>query len=252
MRVAVIILNHNLPEYTDQLYDMLSPHSGDLYSLDVLDNGSPAAGRSRHTSLETGENRFFGGGLNFAFRHVLERPGIDYLLFLNNDLIVPEARFVATLVEAADENAYAVVSPCILQPEREQNFWPVMHCWGSRAPRETGWVDFTAPLIHRRLIEAIGQYDAALEPGYGCDLYAGLVCRDRGWKIAVCDNLAVVHIGSLTLKLGRSSLTQKEHHELAKQRYVDYFARIGRFAEMEELRRAAKQYRYRPEPRRTP
>ena len=54
------------------------------------------------------------------------------------------------------------------------------------------------------------------------------------------------------LKLGRASLSREQHHELAKQRYLDYFARIGRFAEMEELRRAAKQYRYRPEPRSLP
>ena len=62
MKVLVNILNFNLPEYTDVVYECLNPYKGDLYDIMVMDNGSTEKGRSKYTTHETGENIYFGGG----------------------------------------------------------------------------------------------------------------------------------------------------------------------------------------------
>ena len=198
MTTLAVILNYDLPEATDVVYEALAPHCGDAVDLRVLDNGSPPGGRSRYTADETGENLYFGGGLNWAFARMLAHPEYEHLLFLNNDIVLHGPRFVSTLVAAARAGDHAIVSPCILHPGRAQNFWPTMHNWGHRSPRRVEWVDFTAPLVHRRVVEAIGQFDDGLLPGYGYDLLCGMVCADRGWSLAVCDFVPIVHAESST------------------------------------------------------
>jgi hypothetical protein len=74
-----------------------------------------------------------------------------------------------------------------------------MQNWGSTLPREVRWIDNQAPLIHRKLIEAIGQFPEALQIGWGQELICYEVCRDHHWKIAVLDHLSIIHYGKQTL-----------------------------------------------------
>jgi len=37
MKTLVAILNHNLPEYTDYLYNNLNPYQSNIYDLIVID-----------------------------------------------------------------------------------------------------------------------------------------------------------------------------------------------------------------------
>ena len=71
-KTAAIILNHNLPDYTDMLFDSLKPYEREDYDLMVFDNGSTPEGTSKHTTHKHDENLYFGGGLNAAMQLVLE------------------------------------------------------------------------------------------------------------------------------------------------------------------------------------
>lgn len=98
-KTAAIILNHNLPDYTDMLYGSLKPCERDDYDLFVLDNGSKPEGTSKHTAFKLDTNVYFGGGFNAAMQFIKENPQYDSLLFLNNDLTVHPYEFVRTLRE---------------------------------------------------------------------------------------------------------------------------------------------------------
>ena len=122
MKVLVTILNFNLPEYTDVVYESLEPYQNNLYDIMVMDNGSTEEGKSKYTTHETGKNVYFGGGLNITFQYMLDHKEYDYLLFLNNDILMHGNKFVESLVRVA-EGGNTIVSPCILHPEQEQNYW---------------------------------------------------------------------------------------------------------------------------------
>ena len=105
-KTAAFILNHNLPDYTDMLYESLKPYERTDYDLFVIDNGSTPEGKSKHTSFELGENVYFGGGFNAAMQYTLENKEYDSMMFLNNDLTVHPYNFVRSLREEMFEEVF--------------------------------------------------------------------------------------------------------------------------------------------------
>ena len=80
-KTLVCILNYNLKDQTDILYRLLKLHEKEDFVLAVIDNGSPQEGRSDNTTHQIQQNGYFGGGLNAAFKLILDNPKYDSLLF---------------------------------------------------------------------------------------------------------------------------------------------------------------------------
>ena len=161
-KTLAVILHHNTPHLTDRLYEQLKPYENGEYDLVVLDNGSDETLKSKYTKYETGENVYFGGGLNLSMKLVLDSTEYDSLLFLNSDLIIHGYRFVHILRNEMFGGDYKIISPAIVQPEKNQCFWTTMHNWNSNSVRDVPWIDFQCPLIHRDFIEKIQQFDNEL------------------------------------------------------------------------------------------
>ena len=153
MKILAVILHHNTFEYTNQLYEMLEPEqlSGN-YDLVVIDNGSDIGKESKYNTYKLDENVFFGGGLNAAMNFVLDSDEYDSLLFLNNDLIVGK-NFINVLRLETLLGRWDILSPCIIQPEKIQNHWKQMLCWGASVVRNVRWIDLQCPLISKKLIK---------------------------------------------------------------------------------------------------
>jgi GT2 family glycosyltransferase len=243
-KTLAVILHYNTPEMTDRLYEQLKPYEGNDYELVVLDNGSPEEGKSKYTNYRCEPNVYFGGGLNLAMNIVLENPQYDSLLFLNSDLIVHGYRFVKTLRKEMLEGGYKIISPAVIQPERNQCFWPTMHCWNSDVVRDVPWIDFQCPLIHRDLIEEIGQFDEDLIFGWGNDVYSGVVCESKGWKMGVVDFCPAIHLSNATVQKNQDNPIIKNYNVYAEQGMVKFFQKIGKMKELVELRNKAQNYRY--------
>ena len=255
MKTLAVILHHNTPQYTDVLYELLEPEqeSGN-YDLVVIDNGSDVGKGSKYATHKLDENVFFGGGIDSAMRLVLESNDYDSLLFLNSDLIVGK-NFVKSLRLGAGyhnvpnvENPinYDIVSPCIIQPEKTQNHWKQMLSWGMTETRKVKWIDLQCPLISRRFIQHIhdtktteNYIDPLLIRGWGIDVLFGIICKAQGWKVGVCGNVPVVHLGSMTMKsLGNTN----EYCRLAEQGMNEYFQKNQLMKEFNEMRKWAETY----------
>ena len=195
-KTLAIILNHNLPEYTNWLYYSLRKHQDDTYDLVVMDNGSKPEQIPKYAQIKFEKNLFWGGALNEAFRLMLQDSAYDSLLFLNNDLELTPDIFVRSLRHELIANYFAIVSPCIAGKPQP---WRQMMNWGSPRPRIVKWIDNQAPMFHRKIIEAIGQFPQELYIGWGQDMICNDVCRDHNWKIAVCDHICILHYGKQTL-----------------------------------------------------
>jgi len=233
-KTLVIILNHNLPEYTDWLYHSLVNFEKDIYELKVMDNGSNPDRVLPYTHIRLEENLFWGGALNMAFRLVLEDTIYDSLLFLNNDIELTGEVFVKGLRAELFNHDFAIVSPCIAGRAQP---WKQMQNWGSKSTRTVRWIDNQAPLFHRKLIESIGQFDPVLFYGWGQELICMDVCESNEWKIGVCDHITMLHYGKQTILQNSlfnvekdihssdtsTPVTWREFQNKAMESYVNYF-----------------------------
>jgi len=195
-KTLAIILNHNLPEYTNWLYHNLNKSRDETYDLMVMDNGSKPELVPKYAHIRFEKNIFWGGALNEAFKLVLQNNEYDSLLFLNNDLELTPNIFIQSLRFELFSNDFAIVSPCIAGRPQP---WRQVQNWGSRKPRLVKWIDNQAPMFHRKIIEEIGQFPSELYIGWGQDMMCHDVCMDHNWKIAVCDYLCILHYGKQTL-----------------------------------------------------
>ena len=227
-KTLAFILNYNTPDLTDSLYESLSPFSGETYDLFVLDNNSDESKKSKYPTIQTGENLYWGGGLNWAFNYVLEHEEYDSLLFLNSDLILDGKDFVTTLREQLFDNNFMVVSPSVTEDfkkDRPKNVtFSQMGNWETDGCREVKWIDLQCPLFHRGFIEHINQFDPELKLGYGIDLLCGFECEDMSWKIGVHDKLLVNHLGQ---ESWRRQDKLEEYAKTAGRQHIHYFRKIG-------------------------
>jgi GT2 family glycosyltransferase len=243
MKTLVTILNHNLPEYTNSLYYELMRHKTDTHDVLIFDNASSHEGQPDVVHLQTLENCYFGGAMNLVFDFILENEEYDSLLFLSNDIILHGYNFVDTLRKEMFEQDYTILSPSVLQVRLEPDMWKQMHNYGTQNVRQVPWVDFMSPLIHRRLIEEIKQFDMKMLYGWGLDIYSGIVCEEKNWKIGVVDYLSLVHLVAKTTKEGKSDITSEQYYQLAQRGMDDFFISNGLSDKQHRLMQEAQVYK---------
>lgn len=255
MKTAAIILNHNMPDMTDMLYEALKPYERDDYDVFVLDNASKPEGTSKHTTFKLDTNVYFGGGLNAAMQFVKEDPQYDSLLFLSNDLTIHPYNFIRTLREEmfvlkdikypTGTIKYDIVAPTFYNVEANQQcHWKVMHSRCSKETRQSDYVDFQCPLISRRLIEAVGEIDPDLIYGWGPCFHFALTAKKLGYKLGVVDRCCVLHHNSLTVKRGVAGLDIPTYCRLAEEGQRKFFMKTGAWNDFMDLRKKLEKYDY--------
>jgi GT2 family glycosyltransferase len=265
MKTAAVILNHNLPDWTDRLYETLKPYEREDYDLCVFDNGSPGKGISQYTTYSSDTNLYFGGGFNAAMQMVLEDDNYDSLLFLNNDLTIHPYNFVKVLRDSMFKGGWIrdekdeikmlyggqrdpyfdIVSPCFYNVEPTgQCHWKTMHCWGSGKIREVPYIDFQCPLISKRLLKEIKEINSSLMYGWGICFWLAIECKKRGWKLGVLDNMCVLHHNSLTVKNGVAGIDIPTYCRLAEEGQLKFFKDNDLINEFMEMRKKAEDYSF--------
>jgi GT2 family glycosyltransferase len=259
-KTAAFILNHNLPDYTDMLYESLKPYERTDYDLFVIDNGSSKEGKSKHTSLELEENVYFGGGFNAAMQYTLENKQYDSMMFLNNDLTSHPYNFVRALREemfddvfddmlagkwVSREIKYDIVSPSFYNIEpKGQCHWKSMHSWSSKDTRPVDYIDFQCPLISRRSLEEVKEIHQSLIMGWGICFYFALLAKQKGWKLGMVDRCCVLHHNSLTVKKGVAGIDIPTYCRLAEEGQYKFFQKNNLLQDYTQLRAKAQNYEY--------
>lgn len=241
-KTLTVILNHNRKSYTNQLYESLTPYKT-CYDLEVFDNGSTEANEiSEYTTYSTETNCYYGGALNLVMELMLSNTSYDSLLLMNNDIILHGYNFVQHLRDVMFVEDFAVVAPAVLQPETSQCYWYQMHNWASRTTRQVKWADFMCPLLRRDVVETIYQFDNQLIYGWGQDVYTGIVCEERNWKVGVTDVSSVIHLSSQTLKDNKGDMTLSEYSNKALTGMFTFFTNINKVDKLNEMREWGRTY----------
>jgi hypothetical protein len=175
-KVSIIILNWNGLKDTIECLESLKKITYPNYEVIVVDNGSEGNDadvlEERYGDyirlIRNKENLGFAGGNNVAMRMVRDR-GIEYILILNNDVIV-EKNFLEPLVESMlkDENI-GIIGPAnydyyhpskILSLGRKINYWKgsAIEVITSGEQKELDSLIGCCLLIKRGVIDKIGYF----------------------------------------------------------------------------------------------
>ena len=117
MSILVSTINVNQPQLTNYLIDQVSLDTKPDYEIMVLENGSTEANRSKYSTHVSDRNYFYGGALNMIFEYFLEETDHEWLMVLNNDLIIHGYNFITAMVEQAEAADVCMLAPAVINAE---------------------------------------------------------------------------------------------------------------------------------------
>jgi GT2 family glycosyltransferase len=241
MKTLVAILQYNTHELTDSLYNTLKPYEEDIYDLVVIDNGSDKDKTSQYATYALEENGYYGGGLNAALGLIINSDQYDSIMVLNNDILCHGKDYVKVLRQEMFDNDFMIVSPCVLEPHTgNQTLWKPMRPWHTGVTRLAPFVDYQAPLLRKEFVEEIYPFSEQLKYGWGQDHLSGIVCKNKNWKIGVCDKVPIIHLISQTIEQNPETLSNV--NSLAEKNMFEYFQKENLFNEFISIRNQSMNY----------
>jgi GT2 family glycosyltransferase len=183
VRIAAVVVNWNGGEDNLEclasLHDQAHPLEAILFVDNASSDGSPELVAERFPKVEllrNEENEGYGGGNNRGIQRALDM-GVDAVLIVNNDVVLPRAS-LAPLAEALDRPGVGVVGPRVLlrtdpgvvwaaggQLTWRQNLTTLRgHLARDEGPwREVVEVDYVTGccmLVRREVFEQVGTFDS--------------------------------------------------------------------------------------------
>lgn len=139
--VATIILNRNLPEVTDKLFDHLRDYDGDITDIFVIEAGSDSDKLSRNSTWHATDPDImanglrYGRGMNYALSKMVQEnifSNYEAFFLLTNDTELKQGPTLKPLMAILDEHPdVGILSPCsdrwgerlLLLEENTKYFW---------------------------------------------------------------------------------------------------------------------------------
>lgn len=197
-RVATIILNRNLPDVTESLYEHLLKHDGDLTDLYVIEAGSDIDRLSRYTTWHANSPEVslhglrYGRGMNFGLVQLLNEgkfDNYDAFFLLTNDTEFKSGPTLSPLVKLLDAHPHVgILSPC---SER----WGERLLLGNVSTKYFWFIHNNAYLLRREFIESICDkehpdaidflFDGTNFRGYGIELELIAKAYANDWAAAI-------------------------------------------------------------------
>ena len=201
-RVATIILNRNLPEVTDRLYEHLAKFDGELTDIYVVEAGSDANKLSQHATWHANtpevmqDGLRYGRGMNFGLVQLLKEGKFaqyDAFFLLTNDTEFKAGPTLAPLLSLLDKHpSVGILSPCserwgermLLVQEHTKYFW---------------FIHNNAYLLRREFVEMICDkehpdkmdflFDGTNFRGYGCENELVAKAYANDWAAAITSDV---------------------------------------------------------------
>ena len=121
-RVATIIINRNLPEITNNLYDQINKYDENLTDIYVLEAGSDYSSLSKYVTWHANWPEAMSKGLrycrgvNFALCKLIENNTFekyDAFFLITNDTELPAENSIKKLIDILDQHPrLGILSPC--------------------------------------------------------------------------------------------------------------------------------------------
>lgn len=235
--VSIVILAKNQLMYTKACIESIQANTPGAYELVLVDNGSTDGTLAYFQSIEGAkvihneENQGFAKGCNQG----IEVSSGDYILLLNNDVIVPEGWLEGLIACAEADPATGIVGPrCnnISGPQQDdapyqtvREFHRFAKRYGEQHAGEYWDLDRLVGfcmLIKRAVVDQIGGLDEQFGLGNFEDDDYCRRARQAGWKTRVTNGVFLHHFGSRTF-----TESQIDFHEQMLKNLKLYEAKWG-------------------------
>ena len=231
-RVATIILNRNLPEPTNRLYEQILSVDGDLTDIYVLEAGSDNENISQYctwhvNNLEVKKHGLrYGRGMNYALLKLYEEEkwsNYDAFFLLTNDTELASKKTIRPLLDIfKNHNKIGILSPCSKR-------WGERFLLTSESTKYFWFIHNHALMLRREFLESILQvsnpsfmnfiFDGTNFRGYlsESELIAKAYAND--WAAAITSNVYVEENESYLLE--RADLIKTEKYQDNINLYLD-------------------------------
>lgn len=222
-RVALILVNYNMPERTDKLVDVIL--SSTTWPLDVVvvDNGSDLKPPSRHSVVRLSKNvqtcNGWLAGLQYAKARALVtgKPYFAYWMMITSAEFPAGAGDVLSVLARLlqDNPNAAMVHPILTDDSTTQ--WEHMKRSGIEPVRETWMVDNIANLIRADWFESIGFFDARLTYAWGVDVETSYIARQQGRQILLAQDVSVKKVTDIAYRMQRMNMQRMDRRRNARE-----------------------------------
>ena len=246
-KVSIVILNWNGLDDTTECLESLKKVDYPNYEVIVVDNGSRGNDaqvlREKFSDyiqlIENDKNYGLGKAFNIGIKYALENNQPDYVLIMNNDMIV-DANFLGELVEAAESNEkIGLAGPKIYYYDhngRKDVIWSAggsIRRWSVKITRQIGeddedlpcyqavtnvdWITGAALLIKKQLAEVAGLLDPWYLFNY-LDIEYCLRAGRHGFKVVYVPTARVWHKVGVSARKARITYADpSSYYHLIKQ-----------------------------------
>lgn len=127
LKYGFVILHYQALEMTKECVDnLLSRFGNSDIKIVIVDNASPNksgvslkeiySGNKKVIIILSDENSGFAQGNNTGFNYLKDKYEIDFMIVMNNDVIIEQANFLEKVSEIYTRNPFAVLGPSIYAP----------------------------------------------------------------------------------------------------------------------------------------
>lgn len=203
--VAVFIVNYNMPERADALFEHLdkSDYPHEIY---LIDNGSDLVDPAKNTNVFIKENCQTTNGWLKGMEVADEKGGYEAYAF-----VITSAEFkdgkdtLSLLMENFGDPEVVGVHPALTK--ESTTHWEHLKSRGTGKPRRTWMVDNICSIYRAGWFDSVGRFDKEMIYAHGIDLEVCLLARRQGKKILVDERCEVEKITDIGYTMNRMNMT---------------------------------------------
>ena len=223
-KVAILIVNYNMPERTNALVEHVSCCVKWPHALVVIDNGSDLVSPSKYTNLWLPENRQTTGGwlAGLRFADSLDDDFFAYWFLITSaefpdgdrDPLSPMAQWLV------DEPDAVGVHPALT--EDSTTAWThLISQNGNMKPRRTWMIDNIASLWRADWFNKNDRFDPELKYAWGIDLETCFKARQQGRSLWVDERSLIKKVTNIGYLMERMHMKADTRGQLAGQNMAD-------------------------------
>lgn len=224
--VAAFIVNYNMPERAENLFQKLQKNSKWPLDIYLIDNGSDIKKPAQSSNVFIEKNvqtcRGWIKGLKVAKESKKEYFAYMFLItsteFINDDdLITPMVKFLL-------KNKNAVGIHPALTKESTTN-WTHLITREENKPRQTWMIDNIASIYRTDWFDSIGWFNPDLIYAWGIDLETCYIARKQGRTLWVDERVQVKKITNIGYKMNRMNMSANDRSRLANKNMTEVLSK---------------------------
>ncbi len=232
VKIATIILNRNLPEITDDLYNHVNFYNGDLTDIYVVEAGSDPDNLSKNCTYYINDKNTlqkglrYSRGMNCGLLEIYKKGlwnDYEFFFLLSNDTELRKENTLAILTKFMNEhNKVGILSPCSKTWGEKKLFTKeeILYFW---------YINKNAFLIRREFLESIVNtnnptymdflFDGSNFYGYLAESEIIAKAYANNWAAAITINVFAEENESYLID--KANLIKTENYDESLRLYVD-------------------------------